>query len=170
MRRLIAAVGVAAAVLAVGPRVAVADSPPGWEPAPPTPPYDWAAGIRCDFPTHSQPLVDEVLQRVLDTYTDGKPKLVAYKGPLTVRVTNTANGKWTDVDAGGSALVEYRPDGSQMWYDYGPIMTGWRDDGGNMPRGLYRLDGIYTLAIAADGTKTLTLINGTAEPLCPLIQ
>ncbi|MGA4541438.1 hypothetical protein ACPA54_15760 [Uniformispora flossi] len=170
MRRVIAAVGVVAAMVAVGPHVANAETPSGWEPAPATPPYDWAAGTRCDFPTHSQPLLDEVLQRVLDTYPDGKPKLVAYKGPLDIRVTNTANGKATDVDAGGSALVDYRPDGSQMWYAYGPVMTGWRDDGGNMPRGLYRLDGIYTLDITADGAKTLTLVHGTAEPLCPLIE
>ncbi|MGR7003444.1 hypothetical protein ACU686_44815 [Yinghuangia aomiensis] len=99
---------------------------------------------RCDFPTHSQPLLDEVLQRVLDTYPDGKPKLVAYKGPLDIRVTNTANGKSTDVDAAAAHFVDYRPDGSQMWYAYGPVMTSWRDNGGNMPRGLYRLDGTYT--------------------------
>ncbi|GCD93024.1 hypothetical protein [Embleya hyalina] len=105
----------------------------------------------------------------MDTHPDGRPRLVAYKGPLVLRITNTNTGASTDVDASGSALVEYRTDGSQMWRARGPVPAGWAENGGNMPRGLYRLDGVYSLEIAASGTKTLSMEHGTAEPLCPLI-
>ncbi|MGR7002112.1 hypothetical protein ACU686_35655 [Yinghuangia aomiensis] len=170
MRRVIAAVGVVAAVVAVGPQGCRSPGPVGLGARAATPPYDWAAGTRCDFPTHSQPLLDEVLQHVLDTYPDSKPKLVAYKGPLDIRVTNTANGKSTDVDAGGNALVDYRPDGSQMWYAYGPVMTSWRDNGDDMPpRALPPRRHLHTRR-RRRRRRAPHLVYGTAEPLCPLIE
>jgi len=150
--------------------VAAASSDAGWEPAPATPVYDWPAGFRCDFPVRSTPIVDEVLRHVVETRPDGEPGRVAYKGPLVLRVTNTDTGSSIDVDAGGSALVEYRADGSQSWRAIGPVMAGWGENGGNLPRGLYRLDGVYSLEITAPGAKTLTMAHGTTEPLCPLID
>jgi hypothetical protein len=67
----------------------------GSQPAP-TPPLDWAAGERCDFAVHLEPVVDEVVQKVLSTYADGSTEWIAFKGDLIVRVTNTENGAFHD--------------------------------------------------------------------------
>lgn len=56
----------------------------------PSGPVDVPAGVVCDFPMHSEPIVDEVRTRVLATYSDGSPKRQAFVGDLVVRVTNTA--------------------------------------------------------------------------------
>ncbi|MEV7108825.1 hypothetical protein [Streptomyces atroolivaceus] len=44
--------------------VSASSGPDGWEPSP-APPYDLPAGARCDVPVHTEPVVDEVVQRVL---------------------------------------------------------------------------------------------------------
>ncbi|MFI1585923.1 hypothetical protein [Embleya sp. NPDC020630] len=142
------------------------EAPSAWEPAPPTPPFDYPAGARCDFPVHAEAILDEVVQRVLETHPDGTPKRVAYKGPLVMRVTNTDTGTHFDADAGGSAVVDYRLDGSQRWLALGPVLTTFRANGGNMPRGVYTIDGVYILDITADRTKTLTMLHGGTDDIC----
>ncbi|WP_439675731.1 hypothetical protein [Embleya sp. MST-111070] len=142
------------------------EAPSAWEPAPPTPPFDYPAGARCDFPVHAEAILDEVVQRVLKTHPDGTPKRVAYKGPLVMRVTNTDTGTHFDADAGGSAVVDYRLDGSQRWLALGPVLTTFRANGGNMPRGVYTIDGVYILDITADRTKTLTMLHGGTDDIC----
>ncbi|GCD97137.1 hypothetical protein [Embleya hyalina] len=142
------------------------EAPSTWEPAPPTPPFDYPAGARCDFPVHAEAILDEVVQRVLETHPDGSPKRVAYKGPLVMRVTDTAGGAHFDADAGGSAVVEYRLDGSQRWLVLGPVLTTFRANGGTLPRGVYTIDGAYILDITADRTKTLTMLHGGTDDIC----
>lgn len=132
----------------------------GWEPAP-SAPWDVPAGARCDFPVHGEPVVDEVVQRVLTSHPDGSPKQVAYKGDLVIRITNTDTGSTYDADASGSALVEYGTDGSQFWYVLGPVLVGFAEGGGNMPRSLYLIDGVYTLDISSDGYKSVDTRSGT---------
>ncbi|MGY0056300.1 hypothetical protein ACWY4P_07040 [Streptomyces sp. LZ34] len=171
MRRTWAALPVLAAVL-VGatPASATSTSPGrGWEPAPQAP-FDTAAGVRCDFPVHGEPVVDEVVRRVLDTYPDGTPKRVQYKGDLIVRVTNTDTGAFYDADAGGRAIVDYRTDGSQLWSVLGPVLFGFGENGGTLARGLYIVDGVYTADISAAGYKTLTMSHGTTDALCARID
>jgi hypothetical protein len=183
MRRTWAALPVLAAVL-VGatPASAVSattpTSPPaspagstgaGWEPAPQAP-FDAAAGARCDFPVHGEPVVDEVVQRVLDTYPDSTPKRVEYKGDLIVRVTNTDTGASYDADAGGRAVVDYRTDGSELWSVVGPVLLGFAENGGTLARGLYIVDGVYTMDISATRYKTLTMLHGRTDPLCARID
>lgn len=141
----------------------------GWEPAP-TPPYDVPAGARCDFPLHTEPVVDDVVRQVLATHPDGSAAKVAYKGDLVVRVTNSATGAFHDADAGGSAIVEYRTDGSQRWYAVGPVLAGVGENGGNLPRGMHLLDGVYTLSISADGYKTLHMVHGSTDDICSHID
>src|SRR5690606_15721238 len=126
MRRSVVVLPALAALLA-GATPAAASTAPDWEPAP-SAPWDVAAGVRCDFPVHGEPVVDEVVQRVLSTHGDGSPKLVAYKGDLVMRVTNTETGAHYDADASGSALVEYRSDGSQFWAVHGPVLVGVGED------------------------------------------
>ncbi len=71
-----------------------------------------------------------------------------------------------DADAGGSALVTHAPDGGQTWYVTGPILLGVRAGQGNIPRGLWVVDGLYRLAISATGYRTLTMIKGTLDNVC----
>ncbi|GHE68678.1 hypothetical protein GCM10014715_23020 [Streptomyces spiralis] len=140
----------------------------GWDPAP-SAPFDFGAGLRCDFPVHGEPVVDRVVQHVLDTYPDGSVKRVLYKGDLVIRVTNTGTGAFYDADASGSALVEYRTDGSQFWAAHGPVLVGVGEGKGNLPRGLYVVDGVYTMSIGADGYKAVNLVRGTTDDLCARI-
>lgn len=139
----------------------------GWEPAP-SAPWDVAAGLRCDFAIHGEPVVDEVVRRVLVRYPDGSPKSVAYKGDLVVRVTNEVSDVFYDADASGSAIVEYRADGSQFWSVLGPVLVGVGE--GNLDRGMYVVDGVYTLAISASGFKTVTMAHGSTTDICERIS
>ncbi|MCX4965526.1 hypothetical protein OHA98_11900 [Streptomyces sp. NBC_00654] len=141
----------------------------GWEPAP-SAPWDVSAGVRCDFPVHGEPVVDEVVRRVLDTYPDGSVKRVAYKGDLVVRVTNTGSGAFYDADVSGTAVVDHRTDGSQFWSVLGPVLVGVGEGGGNLPRGLYIVDGMYTLDISSTGYKTVNMAHGTQADICSRID
>ncbi|WP_155056627.1 hypothetical protein [Streptomyces blattellae] len=170
-RTVLAPLALAAVLLGVQPASAGAGTGSGtgtgtgtgWEPAP-SAPWDVDAGLRCGFPVHGEPVIDEVMQRVLKTYPDGATKRVAYKGDLVVRVTNTETGAFYDADASGSAVVEHRPDGSQFWTVHGPVLVGIGE--GNLPRGLYIIDGVYTLDISSTGYRTVNLAHGTTDDLC----
>ncbi|MFC9129761.1 hypothetical protein ACFT4A_23310 [Streptomyces sp. NPDC057099] len=170
MRRTALATLTLAALLGTQPATAATTATGGgWEPAPSTP-WEVAAGVRCDFPVHGEPVVDEVVRRVLSTHPDGSERRVAYKGDLVIRVTNTATGAAYDADASGSAVVEYRPDGSQLWAVHGPVLVGTGEDQGTLPRGLYIVDGVYTMDISATGYKAFHLVRGTTDDLCARID
>ncbi|WP_103517549.1 hypothetical protein [Streptomyces sp. SM10] len=171
MRRTVLALLTLAAVLAgaVPAAAAPGSTTKGWEPAP-SAPWDVAAGVRCDFPVHGEPVVDDVVQRVLDTHPDGSAKRVVYTGDLVVRVTNTGTGSFYDADAGGTAVVDYRTDGSQHWSVLGPVLVGVGESGGNLPRSLYIVDGGYTLDISSTGYKTVNMVYGTQDDLCARID
>jgi hypothetical protein len=166
MRRLIVALAVILGI-AVPASPAAADG--GWVPAP-SAPFDLPAGARCDFAVHSEPIVDEVRTRVLATYPDGSIKREAYVGDLVVRITNTETGASVDVDLSGSAMVERRPGGTlttnSTWYVVGPAMFGFREGGGDHPRGLWVFDGLYTVAFDANAVKTVTVYHGTERNVC----
>ncbi|MFJ7907101.1 hypothetical protein [Kitasatospora sp. NPDC096204] len=174
MRRILLSAALAAVTavtltgLAAAPAGAVTGRG-GWEPSP-TPAFDLPAGSRCDFPVHMEPVVDEVQRRVLEYAPDGTTvRRAAFRGALVLRLTNTATGASYDADAGGRALVDYRADNSQTWHAHGPILLGVGPDGGNLPRDLYTVDGVYTLDISATGYRTLSIERGSAEPLCAKI-
>ncbi|MCW3841643.1 hypothetical protein ONA70_16200 [Micromonospora yasonensis] len=159
----------AAALVAAGPAPASAASvdiaPGAWEPAPQAP-FELPAGARCDFAVRMQPIVDEVRGLTVSTYPDGSPERVLYQGPLIGRLTNLETGATTTADASGSARVEYGTDGSMTWYVTGPVLVGFRENGGNLPKGLYIIDGEYILAFSPNGVKTLTMRHGTVHDLC----
>jgi hypothetical protein len=90
----------------------------------PSPPFDRAAGAVCDHAVHGEPVVDEVVKRVLDTFADGSPRRELYRGALVIRVTDTATGTSYDADVSGTALVDHRPDGSMTWRVIGPVLLG----------------------------------------------
>ncbi|MFJ3336522.1 hypothetical protein [Streptomyces sp. NPDC086766] len=167
MRRTFAVLPALAALLFAAVPVSAATAAPNspWTPAP-SGPWDVAAGVRCDFPVHGEPVVDEVEQHVLETYPDGRTKRVVYRGDLVVRVTNKDTGASYDADAGGRAVVDYREDGSQFWRVRGPVLIGFAENRGTLPRGLYTVDGSYTMEIGATGYKTLTLQHAAIDALC----
>ncbi|MEV1079598.1 hypothetical protein AB0I98_15290 [Streptomyces sp. NPDC050211] len=171
MRRTVrlAPLVLAAVLLGAQPASAGAGTGTGWEPAP-SAPWDVDAGLRCDFPVHGEPVIDEVMKRVLDTYPDGAAKRVAYKGDLVVRVTNTGTGAFYDADVSGSAIVEQRTDGSQFWAVHGPVLVGIGEGKGNLPRGLYIIDGVYTIDISSAGYRTVSLAHGTKDDLCSRVD
>ncbi len=137
----------------------------GWTPAP-TPPFDQAAGVTCDFPIHGQAIVDHVVTKVLTKYPDGSIKRDAFQGALIVRLTDTLTGSYYDADASGSAVVDHDPSGAQTWYVVGPVLAGFRQGKGNLPRGMYILDGLYRLQISSAGFATFTAAGGHADNIC----
>jgi len=139
--------------------------PGGWVPAPQEP-FDRAAGALCDFAIHGEPVVDEVRKLTLDTYPDGSPRRELYAGYLIVEVTNTETGATTQVDASGTAMIEYRTDGSMIWRVVGPVLLGFREGGGNLPRGLWVVDGVFTVEFGPTFVKTVTMIHGTEHNVC----
>ncbi|MFG2330318.1 hypothetical protein ACGFMM_11895 [Streptomyces sp. NPDC048604] len=169
MRAFTVSLATATALLVLtAPARAAETTAEGWVPSP-TPSYSFPAGTRCDFPVRTEPVVDEVVRNTIRSYEDDSPRLVAYRGDLVVRVTNTETGAYVDADAGGRALVEIRPDRSQFWQVSGPILAGFGENAGTLPRGLYTIDGTYTLEVSAAGRKTLTMAQGTTEDLCERI-
>jgi hypothetical protein len=173
MRRIIslAAASAAAMLIAAVPASAAVskDSKPtnnDWEPAP-SPPFDQAAGETCDFPIHGEPLVDRVVKMVLQKYPDGSVKREMYTGALVLRVTNKTTGASVELDVSGSGVVDYRPDTSDVTMRvYGPILLGMHEGLGNLPRGMYVANGIYTLKISKTGYRTVTFKVGGAENIC----
>jgi hypothetical protein len=137
----------------------------GWEPAP-TPPFDRAAGVVCDVAIHAEPTIDETVRKTLTSYPDGTVKSEAYTGRLVIRVTNTGTGTYYDADVSGSAVVTHAPDGAQTWYAVGPVLLGVPAGRGNLPRGLYVVDGVYRLQISPTGYKTVTLLHGSELNVC----
>ncbi|XVV16382.1 hypothetical protein ACQP2X_19070 [Actinoplanes sp. CA-131856] len=172
MRRTIFAAVLAVSLVAgaVSPAAATPAGPAkgvdeGWVPAP-TPPFSQVAGLTCDFAFRAEPVVDEVVTKVLRRYPDGAVRWDAYKGALVVRVTNSGTGQSYDADVSGSAVVEHTADGGETWNVVGPVLLGVRDGGGNIPRGLWVIDGVYRLEISASGYRTVTMLHGRRDNVC----
>jgi hypothetical protein len=141
-----------------------------WIPVP-SAPFDLAAGVRCDFPVHGEPTVDKVQKMILKRFPDGSTKQEMYVGALIFRVTNTTTGASVDVDISGTAVVNYKPGGSNFnnatSHIQGPILLGMPEGGGNLPRGLYAPNGIYTLTVSETGYRTVTWkVDGGARNIC----
>lgn len=165
----------AAALVAAGPVSPAAaaagdEGVHGWVPAPQTP-YEMPAGVRCDFPIRVEAVVDDVRMLVLEEYPDGSPRREMYEGDLMTKVTNTATGVSTLVDAGGSAMVEHGTDGSMTWYVTGPVLFGFGENAGTLPRGVWQIDGQFKVEFTpVPGSptyyKTLTMVHGTTHNVC----
>ncbi|MEU1225067.1 hypothetical protein [Streptomyces sp. NPDC005828] len=168
MRRVPFVLAAFGAVVATAAPASADGAGSGWAPAP-SAAWAYPAGARCDFAVQGSPVVDEVVRRTLAVYEDGT-KVVEYKGDLVVRVVNSSTGASYDADASGRAVVEIRPDRSQSWYVVGPILAGFGEGGGNVARGLYTVDGAYTLDVSATGYKTLTLLRGSTDSLCDRVS
>jgi hypothetical protein len=138
----------------------------GWVPLP-VPPFERAAGVVCDFAVKGVPIVSDIKLRTLTTYPDGTVHSELGVGPLIYQVTNESNGHQTELDGSASGIIVHNPDGSQKWYLNGPLGVAVPSGMGNLPRGLYQVDGpAYTLTISAAGYKTLNIRRGTVENIC----
>ncbi|MFC7245000.1 hypothetical protein ACFQO7_21200 [Catellatospora aurea] len=168
MRRAVIAIVAVVGTLVTGAapvQAAEAGVHGGWVPAPQAG-YEQPAGARCDFAVRSEPVLDEVRKLVLDTYPDGKPKRELYAGDLIVKFTNLETGASKEFDASGTAMIDYGTDGSMTWYAVGPAIFGFRVDGGNLPRGIWVIDGVYTIAFTPTYYKTVTMVHGTTDNVC----
>ncbi|MFJ6804786.1 hypothetical protein ACIQRK_01880 [Streptomyces anulatus] len=162
---------VAAMTLGTGHAAAAAPdtAPPrgsGWEPAP-SAPWDVAAGERCAFALHGEPIVDEVVRRELPPPAEGATRS-AYKGDLVVRVTNKETGAHYDADVSGSAVVDVYASGAQIWRVVGPVLVSVGD--GNLGKGMYVVDGVYTIGISSTGSKTVTGPVVATDSVCDRID
>jgi hypothetical protein len=170
--RLMKSVGVAlaaAALVATVPAPASAargDIAPGaWEPAP-QPGFEQPAGARCAFAVRVEPIVDEVRKLTLSTYPNGSPKRELYQGALIDRVTNLETGATATVDASGHAMIDHGADGSMTWYVTGPVLIGFRENAGSLPKGVWLIDGQFDIEFATTGQRTLTMRHGTTHNVC----
>ncbi|MFH9393266.1 hypothetical protein [Streptomyces sp. NPDC017556] len=161
---------VAVVTLGTAPAAAApATIPPqgsGWKPAP-SAPWDVAAGERCAFAIHGEPIVDEVVRHELPPPAEGVTRS-AYKGDLVVRVTNKETGAHYDADVSGSAVVDVYASGAQFWRVAGPVLVGVGD--GNLARGMYVVDGVYTIGISPTGSKTVTGPVVATDSICAHID
>ncbi|WP_181787453.1 hypothetical protein [Streptomyces phytophilus] len=126
----------------------------GWRPVT-YEPVDYPAGERCDFAFRTEPVHNEVVVKTVATYPDGSPKTELFKGALTVRVTNLETGATYDEDASGRGLARYAPDGAYTYYAVGPFLVGFEEGQGNLPRGEYVIDGVYTFTFDAADQRTV---------------
>jgi len=136
-----------------------------WVPWPASP-FDLAAGAYCEFAVHGDPIVAEVVTKTIEVYPDGSPKRELAKGPLIYRLTNTATGATTTADAGGSAVFDFYPDGSQTWHVIGPVLAAFKDGASNIPRGLWTINGIYEIHFSPTNFKTVTIRRGGLHDVC----
>lgn len=124
-----------------------------------------AAGALCPFALHSQVLFDREYVRTTAAYPDGSPRVQQFVGPLVVRVTNQGTGRSVRRDLSARAVVRYAPDGSFDFQLDGPAAVGFHP-GDSQPPGFYVLRGRHVVHFAKDGTRTLTLDQGSEENLC----
>jgi hypothetical protein len=147
-----------------------ADPPPpighgGWV-FQPAGPVDIPAGRVCDFGVHLEPLVNEVRVKVVQTYPDGSPEQALADGALIYQVVNAESGQSMTADASGRAVFEFFTDGSALWRVVGPILAGLSEGASNLPRGLFIIDGVYTVGFSPTNFITVTLTNGSVHNLC----
>lgn len=130
------------------------------------------AGEACAFKVAGKVLYDREYFRNLSRYSNGKVRVVLFRGPLIVQYTNVAKGTKVIRDQSGVAKERFNRDGS---FASIKVISGYF--GATMPPGSDPRRGEYyvggqgaALFQNADGTRTLKLgSNGTAENLCPIL-
>jgi hypothetical protein len=160
-----ATIAIGGAVLGVASPASAASNDSGWFQVVESP-YDEPAGVECDFPFHAEPIVNQVFGKTTRALSDGTPTQQIFTGPLVYRITNTDSGTYYDANASGSAVVDYGTDGSQTWHVIGPILLDSFSGKTNLPRGLWVINGIYTIEIDASHFVTVTLTIGTEDNVC----
>lgn len=146
-------------------RAAGTSAPGGWERYVAAS-FTAPAGTLCPFRLHSQVRFDEEYVRTTATYADGSPRTQEYVGPLVVRVTNRETGRSVRRDLSARAVVRYARDGGYDFELAGPAAVGFHPGDQGLRPGYWVLRGQHTVHFAADGTRSLTVDEGTEEDLC----
>jgi hypothetical protein len=136
-----------------------------WVPFP-QPSFDLPAGDYCAFPIHADPTVDQVRVKTIAEFPDGSPKRQLATGELKFRMTNTASGSSVIVDASGSAVFVFFPDGSRVWHVIGPVLELNKEGTSNIPKGVWTVDGIYDIHFSPTNFKTVTIFVGSVHDVC----
>lgn len=172
MRRILSTVlaGALIALTAGTPAHAAEPAGSGWVRIP-SPPYDYPAGLICGFALHGEPVVDEVYYKTLTTTPDGTPRTEAAFGPLIFVVTNLSTGATTRGDGSASGVITHHGDGARTYRVSGPLMVGFREGRGTLPRGFYVIDGpAWTLHITADNHRSLSGAWRIRKDLCAALS
>ncbi|MER7460346.1 hypothetical protein [Micromonospora sp. NPDC126480] len=159
-------VTVAATVAAAGPALAgPAAAGLDWQPYR-SQPYTVAAGERCAFAVHAEPVVDEERIATLTSYPDGSPHQQVITGDLRVRYTNLDSGATVEHDLSGTAFIDYGTDGSMTHRYLGAVAVGFRATDA-YPKGIWRLDGYHEVTFAANGgVRQIRVDAGTEHDVC----
>ena len=124
------------------------------------------AGRYCSFPLQVVVVSQDIRTRVTARYADGAVRLEEFAGPLTVDFVDAGSGRSMRRDAGGSGVLERRPDGSWLRYTIiGPAGFGFRP-GDAYPLGYYILDGLHVISLDPDGVRSMAVAVGSQENVC----
>lgn len=164
MRRILSIAGVvggAAAVIALcAPGASAAD----WQPYR-TSPADYTG--TCSFPVHAEAVTDEEETRIDAVLPDGSPRIQEFRGPLTMRFTNTSTGASVVRDLSGYGRLHFFADGGSTGYFDGGVSVHFPIGNRAYPAGLYVLHGRVRVRIAPDNDRSFgSLRHATIENLC----
>ncbi len=145
---------------------AQASAPEPWEPVTQQP-FSVPAGTYCDFAFSYAPEQQDLQERVLSRYDDGAVEQLQFRGLLRGTLTNDETGATYTVNSSGVAVQTLRPDGSLQTYETrGPVGLGFHATDVGLPRGYYIFRGHHVVDFAPDGTRTLTLDQGSEDNVC----
>lgn len=162
MRRVFTIGAVAGAVLALcAPAASAAD----WQP------YRTTPSVRsdtCPFGVRSEAVTDEEETRIDAALPDGSPAVQEFRGPLTMRFTNTSTGKSVVRDVSGYGRIHFFADGSSKGYFPEAVSVRFPIGNRSYPTGYYVVHGLVRVAIAADGDRRFVggTRHATLEDLC----
>ncbi|GAA4516757.1 hypothetical protein GCM10023191_088210 [Actinoallomurus oryzae] len=164
MRRLSTIAAVAGITVVLGAPVAGATGGnDGWVPYR-TQPFD-AVG-RCSFTVHADIVQDEEEVRTDATFPDGSPRIQEFRGPLVIRLTNTANGKSAVRDVSGYGRVVNMQNGGAIWYFGQGVAIGIPIGNKAYPAGYYVVHGRSWYTIRPDGTRDIKDRHADVENMC----
>lgn len=166
MRRVFTIAAVAGLVL--GAAVPASAAAAEWRPYRTTP---FVRTDTCPFPLRGEAVTDEEETRVDSVLPDGSPRVQEFRGPLTMRFTNTSTGASVVRDLSGYGRIHFFARGGSAGYF--PDNVGVHIPIGNRgyPGGYYVIHGPVRVTIAADDTREIHRLGpATIEDLCATLS
>ncbi len=88
-------------------------------------------------------------------------------GALVYRLSNVDTGATMIGDASASSIMIHHSDGGLTYVNHGPLLVGFREGRGNVPRGFYEIDGpAWSIHISADNYRTVSGAYRIAKNIC----
>lgn len=152
------------AALAAAPATAYAHSIP-WETYR-TSPWTDQPGQVCAFGVAATIVKDGEQVRTLETYSDGRPEVQEFRGPLYVRYANQSSGKSVVGNLSGFGRFTYEPDGATDIY--APQHIGLTVKVGNVgwPAGEWIISGKAQVTLSPTGQTSIQLDHAKADNIC----